>query len=71
MGRFPSAVQIGRHVSLKGVDARGGAARETPWRTIGHAVSQLTPGDTLHIAAGNYEEKIEVKVSGTAAAPSF
>ena len=57
-----------RHVSLKGVDAQDGAA-ETPWRTIGHAVSQLTPGDTLHIAAGNYEEKIEVKVSGTAAAP--
>ncbi len=47
------------------VDRRSGSAtadgtRLHPWKTIGEAVARATPGDTVLIAAGTYEEVISV-----------
>jgi hypothetical protein len=57
-----------KHVSISGADSSDGSSN-APWRHIAHAVTQLTPGDTLNIAAGIYEEKLSIKVSGTPAEP--
>ena len=56
------------YVSTSGDDgAPGGKA--APWRTIQHAAERLQPGDTAHVLAGTYHEKVEVRVSGAAGKP--
>ncbi len=55
------------YVSTSGNNANNGALT-TPWLTIQYGVNQLLPGDTLFIKAGTYFEKVDVDVSGTAAA---
>jgi hypothetical protein len=56
------------YVSPRGSDDDPGSL-DRPWRTIGHAVSRLRPGDTLFLRGGTYLERPTVEVSGTAAAP--
>jgi len=41
------------HVDPDGSDNAEGSA-DAPWRTLEHAIGQLTPGDTLRLAAGTY-----------------
>jgi len=55
-------------VSKDGNDLNEGT-KESPFGTIGHAVSQLRPGDTLTIRGGTYEENFSVPVSGTKEKP--
>jgi hypothetical protein len=55
-------------------DARHGAdtndgSRERPWKTIGHALPKLIPGDTLCLRGGIYYESVIVAVSGAAEEP--
>jgi parallel beta-helix repeat protein len=38
-------------------DENAGSA-EKPWKTIGRSLSQLKPGDTLHVRAGVYRESV-------------
>ena len=53
-----------RYVSVQGSDTASGEAA-APWRTVQHACDNARPGDTIHVAAGTYQEKLTLKVSGT------
>ena len=48
----------------RGSDDNDGSEQH-PWRTIQHAVNQLTPGDTLYARGGVYHEHVEVSLQGT------
>lgn len=56
-----------RYVSTAGNDAANGESG-APWRTIQRACDLARPGDTIHVAPGTYQEKLVIKVSGTAGA---
>ncbi len=47
------------HVSPRGNDAHPGTA-EQPWRTLGHAVQALEPGDALLVHGGTYTERVDI-----------
>ena len=56
------------------VDARHGSdsvagGRNSPWKTIQHALGRLNPGDTLYLRGGTYYEPVKVTLSGTAEKP--
>ena len=53
----------GRYVSPTGVDAGDCAASATPCLTINYAVSQAVAGETVHVAAGTYDELVSVTKS--------
>lgn len=57
--------------SMAGDDANPGSAAEKPWKTLGKAgQATLAPGDRLLFARGRtYGGTLEIKASGTAAAP--
>ena len=52
------------YVSLTGKDVSDGS-KASPWRSIQHAASSLKPGDSAHVLAGTYTEKITVKSQGS------
>jgi hypothetical protein len=54
------------YVSLKGNDNNPGTDPSAPWRTIQHAMDVATPGSTVDVKAGIYNEKLSVNVSGNA-----
>ncbi len=57
------------YVSVSGSDANAGTI-DAPWRTLRHALTQLTPGSTLYLRSGTYfESKIPVSARGTSTAP--
>ncbi|HET9590037.1 MAG TPA: right-handed parallel beta-helix repeat-containing protein [Anaerolineales bacterium] len=57
------------YVSPDGSDQNRGTLNE-PWRTLEHALGQLSPGDTLYLRGGTYyEHGIVVRAKGTASAP--
>jgi hypothetical protein len=62
----PDDTTAARYVSITGSD--GSAGTETaPWRTIGHALTQLEPGETLYVRGGEYREDIRnprIRVGG-------
>jgi hypothetical protein len=60
MARFVDAV--------RGDDGQVGSV-ERPWKTLGFALRQLKPGDTLCLRGGTYFEKVFLSRSGTEAAP--
>lgn len=55
------------YVATNGDDA-GPGSQASPWRTIQKACDALAAGDTANVQAGTYNEKLEVRVSGDAAA---
>ncbi len=54
------------YVSSQGNDQADGTKAD-PWRTIQHAATVLKPGDTAHVQAGTYHEKIEIQAQGSKA----
>ena len=48
----------------RGSDANVGS-KESPWKTIGHALTQLKAGDTLAIRQGTYFENVYCAAAGT------
>ena len=57
------------HLSPSGNDGGLGNAGQ-PWKTFAHAVPLLVAGDTLHLRAGAYPERLMLSdKSGTAEAP--
>jgi hypothetical protein len=54
--------------AARGKDGDSGA-RESPWKTLSHALRRLKPGDTLYLRGGVYHEKAFLSRSGTAEAP--
>jgi len=61
---FLSFSQYNYFISKDGNNYNHGCI-DYPWRTIQYGINQLTPGDTLNITEGIYEEKIDLNVSGT------
>lgn len=53
------------YVSPSGNDNNPGTEFQ-PWKTIQKPCNTLTPGSTVYVKAGEYNEKITVNVSGTA-----
>jgi len=49
-------------------DANDGSTAE-PWKTLRHAVRALAAGDLLLVAAGEYDERVSITVSGTGSEP--
>lgn len=58
-----------RFVDVVGGDDQHDGSRSQPWKTIQHAISQLSPGDTLYLKGGMYYEHITVKVRGSSSRP--
>jgi hypothetical protein len=56
------------HVSPGG-DDRGEGSRTSPWKTVQRAADAVKPSDTVFIQTDIYREKVQVRRSGTAAAP--
>lgn len=54
--------------AARGDDAAAGTEK-LPWRSLGHALRQLQPGDTIYLRGGTYYEKAFLSRSGTAEAP--
>ena len=57
------------YVSTSGSDSNAGT-QAAPWRTIQHAATSVSAGDTVNIRAGVYNEAVTPTVSGSAAAGS-
>ncbi|MBX7208440.1 MAG: right-handed parallel beta-helix repeat-containing protein [Verrucomicrobiaceae bacterium] len=55
-------------VAVSGNDAAAGT-KDAPWRTVQHACDALKPGDTAHVLAGTYKEKIRFRTSGKPGLP--
>lgn len=42
----------------------GAGSYEAPWRTIQYAINQVSPGDTIYVREGVYEELINIEIVG-------
>lgn len=54
--------------AAKGDDGQDGT-EQRPWKTVGRAVTQLQPGETVYLRAGTYYETVRIAVSGTPERP--
>lgn len=54
------------YVSLRGNDANSGTDAQHAWRHIQQAMNAATPGSTVVVLPGTYNEKLTVNVSGDA-----
>jgi hypothetical protein len=59
---------VDRYVAPTGKDTNPGTLA-SPWKTFQKAASSAKAGDTVYFRGGNYNEKVQVNVSGTASAP--
>jgi len=57
------------YVAPDGSDQNSGIERGQAWKTVSHAASMATPGDTVLIAAGTYTEKVRVRTTGDVGKP--
>ena len=57
------------HVATTGDDLKGTGTADQPWHTIQKACNALKPGDSIFIHKGTYAQRMDIKVSGTAAQP--
>jgi len=60
------------YVSPSGNDSNDGLTLGTAWATISHAAdssSPVGPGDTVYVAAGTYNETVELEKAGTPGNP--
>ena len=57
------------YVKADGNDAADGLSVAGAWKTLGRAVRDLKPGQTLYIEPGTYGENLTVSLQGTAEAP--
>jgi hypothetical protein len=65
----PAAAAANRYADAARGDDRQEGTAERPWRTIGHALTQLRPGDTLNLRGGVYFEEVRCALRGTADKP--
>jgi len=59
-----SAINCTLHVSPDGSDAQPGSEQQ-PFRTIQYAADLVKGGDVICVHAGSYDERVQVKSSGT------
>ncbi|MFH1429501.1 MAG: right-handed parallel beta-helix repeat-containing protein, partial [Candidatus Margulisiibacteriota bacterium] len=57
------------YVSTTGIDSNTGLSEAQAWRTIQKAANSISGGDTVHVEAGTYNEKVTISKSGTAVNP--
>lgn len=58
------------YVRQSGSDDNAGTAPDQALRTLGAAIKKLSPGSTLHVGRGVYQERLTVSnIAGTAALP--
>lgn len=48
-----------------GNDTTGNGSSGSPWATMGKAAASVSPGDTVYVAAGTYQENVTLTVDGT------
>jgi hypothetical protein len=53
------------YVATSGNDSNDGSL-SAPWRTIQHAIDQVSPGDTIYVRSGTYQEFVTFHTSGSA-----
>jgi parallel beta-helix repeat protein len=58
----PVAAQTTYYVATTGSDGNSGLSA-SPWLTIQHAVTSVTPGDIIMVAAGTYQEQVTITQS--------
>jgi hypothetical protein len=57
------------YVAPTGRDADDGRNETQPFKTIQRALASVGPGDTIHLAPGEYTEALQTLADGTSAAP--
>jgi len=60
----PPAKGPARFVDAKRGSDAGDGSQNSPWKTLGHALTQLLAGDTLYLRRGVYFERVRVTQSG-------
>lgn len=68
LGMTLTCVAADYYVSPTGSNTNTGTTSGTAFKTITKAVSMVTAGGTVHVAAGNYSENITTNANGTASA---
>jgi len=65
-----SSVSAATHyyVDVNGSDSNPGTS-SLPWRTIQKAANTMVGGDTVHVRAGTFNERVQVTRSGSSGAP--
>jgi Secretion system C-terminal sorting domain len=63
------SAQVNFYVSPTGSDANAGTSIATAWQRIQHAADNATPGSTVNVMAGTYNELVAIHVSGTPGNP--
>ncbi len=56
------------YVSINGNNSQSGS-QSNPWKTIQHAVNQVSSGDTVYVEQGTYSEQVNINKIGQAGAP--
>ena len=65
LGMSTKAFSQAYYVAPDGADTNPGTLAE-PWKTIQKSANTLTPGDTVYVRGGVYNEKVNINVSGSA-----
>jgi hypothetical protein len=67
--RTPTPMRGAVHwVAIEGEDA-GPGTRDQPWATLQHAADSVGPGATVYVREGVYEQRVEIRTSGTPGRP--
>lgn len=67
--RTPSSAEGSVYwVAIDGDDA-GPGTRDEPWATLQHAADSVGPGATVYVREGVYEQRVEIRGSGTPGRP--
>jgi NPCBM/NEW2 domain/Right handed beta helix region len=67
--RTPTSMQGPVHwVASEGEDA-GPGTRDEPWATLQHAADSVGPGATVYVREGVYEQRVDIRASGTPGRP--
>ena len=58
--------QTNYYVVPTGNNSNSGTETDNAWQTVQYAADNVSPGDTVNIMAGTYNEKIDINISGSA-----
>jgi hypothetical protein len=67
-GPAPAATYVVDQAAPGAADTNAGT-EEKPFKTVQHAADVAKPGDTVHVMAGKYDERVVVKTSGAEGQP--
>jgi len=67
-GQAQSAIYVVDQAAPGASDANPGS-EQMPFKTVQHAVDLTSPGDTVFIMAGKYDERVQVRSSGSEGKP--